>query len=376
MRRVMTDVAADAAGGGRMVGRILRMVGEEIWDLGFDTTRWRQCLMAALVVPLAITMALMLELDEVWWSGISGFMTVLATGSASLHRGITRVGATVVGAAIGFVAARWLPYDHVALVLFLAATTFLGTVGMIVSPHGMAWLLATVTINMVLLGGLDDPLAVPYIAFDRLSEVTVGVVASALVTNLIAPSGIDKPADPAPGWRHLFDEDWPVVLQGIRSAIAVVILLYSWTWLELPNFQQMAVTVAVVMAAPGAGGVGLEGRHAVAERSVHRFIGCLMGGLAALACLALSITDFLPWLLVIAIAMWICMHVQTSRRGVGYVGTQAAMVFITTLAQGSGPPASIMPGIDRFIGITGALAILMVLSVALWPGHEARHGHA
>jgi uncharacterized membrane protein YccC len=229
---------------------------------------------------------------------------------------------------------------------------------------------------MVLLGGLDNPLAVPSIAFDRLSEVTVGVVASALVTNLIAPSGSDPPAAPAPGWRHLLDRDWPVVQQGIRSAIAVVILLFVWIWLELPSFQQMAITVAVVMAAPGAGGVGLQGRHAVAERAVHRFIGCLMGGVAALVCLALSVTDFLSWLLIIAVAMWICMHVQTSRRGVGYVGTQAAMVFIITLVQDAGPPTSLLPGIDRFIGITGGLAILMVVSVALWPHVDERHGHA
>jgi uncharacterized membrane protein YccC len=375
IRGVMASIAADLAGGSQLVGRILQMFGQELGELAFDTTRWRQCLMAALVVPLAITMALMLELDSVWWSGISGFMTVLATGSASLRRGFFRVGATLAGVVIGFVVARWLPYDHVALALFLALSTFLGTVGMVVSPHGMAWLLGTVTINMVLLGGLDAPLQIPTIAFDRLSEVTVGVVASALVTNLIAPRGHDQPAAPAPGWRHLLDRDWAVVQQGIRAAIAVVILLFAWIWLELPSFQQMAITVAVVMAAPGAGGVGLQGRHAVAERAVHRFVGCLMGGLAALFCLALSVTDFLSWLMIIAIAMWICMHVQTSRRGVGYVGTQAAMVFIITLVQDAGPPTSLLPGIDRFLGITGGLAILMVVSVALWPNVDERHGH-
>jgi len=165
-------------------------------------------------------------------------------------------------------------------------------------------------------------------------------------------------------------------LQGLRSAVVVVILLYAWIWLELPQFEQMAITVTVVMAAPGAGGVGLAGRHAVAERALHRLIGCLAGGLVALACLALSITAFLPWLAILSIAMWICMHVQTSRRGVGYVGTQAALVFIVTLVQGAGPPSSIMPGIDRFAGIICGLAILMLVSVALWPSVDERHGHA
>ncbi len=69
------------------------------------------------------------------------------------------------------------------------------------------------------------------------------------------------------------------------------------------------------------------------------------------------------------------MHVQTSQRGVGYVGTQAALVFIVTLVQSAGPPSSIMPGVDRFAGITCGLAILLIVSVALWPGHDERHGH-
>jgi uncharacterized membrane protein YccC len=375
MGRLGTAIAADAAGGIRLVGRVLGTAGLEVREVALDTTRWRQCLMASLVVPLAITMALVLQLDSVWWAGISGFMTVLATGSASLQRGLIRIGATFAGVLVGFIVARWLPYDHAALALFLALTTFLGTAGMVVSPHGTAWLLSTVTINIVLLSALDDPLAVPAIAFERLAEVTVGVISSALVTNLIAPGGITPAPPPAPGWRRLLDDDWPVVLQGIRAAVAVVILLLAWIWLELPSFQQMAITVAVVMAAPGAGGVGLDARHAVAERALHRFIGCLMGGLAALACLALSVTDFASWLLMVALAMWICMHVQTSRRGVGYVGTQAAMVFIVTLSQGAGPPTSLLPGIDRFVGITGGLAILMVLSVALWPSVDERHGH-
>lgn len=373
--RLVTTIAADAAEGCRMVGRILQATGLEIRELAFDATRWRQCLMAALVVPLAITMALALNLDSVWWAGISGFMTVLATGSASFQKGVLRIGGTLVGVVVAFVAARWLPYNHVALALFIALSTFLGTVGMVVSPHGTSWLLSTITVNIVLLSGLDNPLTVPVIALSRLAEVTVGVIASALVTNLIAPRGVVPLPPAAPGWRRLLDDEWPVVVQGIRASVAIVTLLLAWIWLELPSFQQMAVTVAVVMAAPGAGGVGLDARHAVAERALHRLLGCLIGGLAALGCLALSVTDFLSWLLMIAVAMWICMHVQTSRRGVGYVGTQAAMVFIVTLSQGAGPPTSLLPGIDRFAGIAGGLAILMVLSVVLWPSVDERHGH-
>jgi hypothetical protein len=33
-------------------------------------------------------------------------------------------------------------------------------------------------------------------------------------------------------------------------------------------------------------------RHAIAVRSLHRFMGCLLGGIVALACLAMDVTSF------------------------------------------------------------------------------------
>ena len=61
------------------------------------------------------------------------------------------------------------------------------------------------------------------------------------------------------------------------------------------------------------------------------------------------------------------MHVQVGPHGVGYVGTQAAFVFVITMIQGAAPPDSIMPGVDRFAGVTGGLAILLIISLLLWP---------
>ncbi len=64
------------------------------------------------------------------------------------------------------------------------------------------------------------------------------------------------------------------------------------------------------------------------------------------------------------------MHIQVGPHGVGYVGTQAAFAFIVTMIQGAAPPTSIMPGVDRFAGIVGGLAILMVISLVLWPNDQ------
>jgi hypothetical protein len=67
--------------------------------------------------------------------------------------------------------------------------------------------------------------------------------------------------------------------------------------------------------------------------------------------------------------IWIAAHIQGSQRGIGYVGTQGAVVFISMLVQGWGPPNSIIQGIDRFAGITGGLLILLVVSLLTAPSH-------
>jgi hypothetical protein len=91
-------------------------------------------------------------------------------------------------------------------------------------------------------------------------------------------------------------------------------------------------------------------------------LGCLPGGLVWLACLVLSIENFLRWLLMSTAGLWIAAHIRGGQRGIGYVGAQGTVVFISSRIQGLGPPTTIFPGIDRFAGISGGLLILLVVS--------------
>lgn len=340
--------------------------GRELGELGEAPDRTRQGIVAACSVMLATFLALLLELEAPWWAAISAFMSLTATGGGSLRRGILRLTGTAAGALLGFIMARWLPYDHFAMYLFVAAITMLGVIAMQVSPHGLAWMFLSITSILVLLESLDNPLQATSVAYYRLFEVGVGVLSAIIMANLMQDWHREPPPT-APGWRHLLGAQWPVVLHGVRSAIAVCAVLAIWMALELVEVTQMAITIAVVMAAPVVADGGFGTRHAVAVRSLHRLLGCLLGGIVALICLALDVESFVWWLAMIGVAVWVGMHIQVGPHGVGYVGTQAAFVFIVTLIQGAAPPSSIMPGVDRFAGITGGLAILLVVSLVLWP---------
>ncbi|MBL6616375.1 MAG: FUSC family protein [Reyranella sp.] len=338
----------------------------ELGELGEAPDRTRQGLVAACSVVLATFLALWLEIQSPWWAAISAFMSLSTTGGASLRRGILRVTGTAAGALLGFVMARWLPYDHFAMYLFLAAVTMAGVIAMQVSPHGLAWLFLCITSILVLLESLNNPLQAASIAYYRMFEVGIGVLSSVIVANLLQDWHREPPPT-APGWRHLLGPQWPVLLHGVRSAIAVCTVVAIWMALEVEQVVEMAITVAVVMAAPVIVDGGFATRHAVAVRSLHRLLGCMVGGAVALVCLALDVESFAWWLFMIGAAVWVGMHIQVGPHGVGYVGTQAAFAFIVTLIQGARPPDSIMPGVDRFAGIVGGLAILMIISLVLWP---------
>jgi uncharacterized membrane protein YccC len=370
--RFAKTVVEDIAELGDMIVDTLVGYGRELAELGEDPVRTRQGVVAACSVMLATFLALLLEVESPWWAAISGFMSLMSTGGGSLRRGLLRLAGTAAGALLGFIMARWLPYDHFALYLFLAAVTLLGVIAMQVSPHGLAWLFLTITSTMVLLEGLSNPMQAVTVAYYRVFEVGIGVTSAIIVANLLQDWHADPPPQ-APGWRHLLGAEWPAVLHGIRSAIAVVVVLWVWILIDLPQITEMAITVAVVMAAPVVHG-GLGTRHAIAVRSLHRFMGCLLGGIVALACLALDVTSFPWWLALIGASVWIGMHIQMGPHGVGYVGTQAAFVFIVTLIQGAGPPTSVMPGVDRFAGIVGGLGILLIVSLVLWPGDSEVEG--
>jgi uncharacterized membrane protein YccC len=355
----------------RQIGGLFCALGRDLSELGFDDPRARQSTIAAFSVMLSVTIAQWLHFDEVWWAGISGFISSQATRPASIERGVLRVAGTAVGAALTLAMIGWLAYDHVACCLVLGLSATVAVLGAMVSPHGYAWLFAGITANLVLLMSLNDPSAALGFAFYRTLEVTVGTLAAVLLSLALAAD--DPPsatAAPSPGWSDLLGVRWPAVLHAVRCGVAVAVLPLVWSWLELPSQSQMAVTVAAVMAVPVLSADPLHAGRIVARRAVQRVLGCGLGGAVGLACLYLSPGSYPPWLVMVLVGVWIGTFVQGSQRGVGYIGTQGTVVFIMTLIHGWGPPDSLMAGIDRFAGITLGLVILLIVSLLIWPSKE------
>jgi uncharacterized membrane protein YccC len=339
---------------------------QEVKGIQFTGPRARQSTMTALSTALSVVIALALHMDYVWWAGISGFMSMQATRPGSIQRALLRVGGTVAGACLAILLTPWVAYDHVVGSLLVFAFATLGILGYQVSSHAFAWLFAGITVNLVVMSSLQDPTLAFHYAFYRTAEVAIGAAVALVLAFALAPDGGAAPPPP-PGWRQLLGRDWPRVLHALRCGLTVMLLPWVWSWFNQLSLSQMSVTVAVIMAVPVAPGDPLESGRRIASQSLQRVMGCFIGGVAGLLLLALSLTEFLPWLLALSAVLWVGAYVQTSTKGVGYIGTQAVLVLIMTLVQGWGPPDSILPGIARFLGMMAGLGILMVVSLIFWP---------
>ncbi len=351
----MTDIAE------RGVVALLRESG----TLSFSGERARLAAMAAGAVVLAVVLANALHLPDVWWAGISAFISTQATRPASLRKALLRITGTASGAALAFLLAGWLAYDHAACCLALAVAGGIGIYGVQVSPHGYAWLFCGATFALVVLVTLADPTQAFSVAVYRTMEVAAGTASAVLITALLAPEGGAAAPPAAPGWGDPFGANWPATMHAIRSGIAVAILPLAWSSFDLPGLAAIATTVVAVLAVPQPADHPSGHQARIVAKAAHRLLGCLLGGAAGLLLVALPLTAFLPWLAALWIGIWLFAWLQGSPTGASYVGTQAAVVFIMTLVQGNGPPSSIMPGLDRLVGILLGISILLLVTALL-----------
>lgn len=171
-------------------------------------------------------------------------------------------------------------------------------------------------------------------------------------------------------WRDPWlREHWPLLAHSTRTALAVGLLPLVWRWFSIEDFAQTAVTSYLVMIVPTA--VVRERRHlTLYERMAHRTLGCLLGGSTAIICLSLFSNAELPAALALCAAIWIGHHIQIGNEGIGYLGTQFTLGFLITFIQGPGPVASILPGLERLLGILIGSAMLCLLILA-WPLPES-----
>jgi uncharacterized membrane protein YccC len=190
-------------------------------------------------------------------------------------------------------------------------------------------------------------------------------------TGSVAPA-VQLSPPPLAFWRRRWGAElqrwlngkWQLVMHACRIALTVMLLPALANWLAPVSPVTIGLTAVMVMSVPAA--VILEAdTRIIVQRAAHRLVGCLLGALLGLACLAVVGNDFVLWTLLLLSGVWLCSQIQTGTTGVSYVGTQAMFAFVMSMVQSQGPPLSISPGLERLVGVMAGLSILFVITVIL-----------
>jgi uncharacterized membrane protein YccC len=359
---------------------IPRALATELRSLDWRGARGLEAAQAAASVTLAVLGALALHSGEPWWAGITAFMVTRASPSLAVSRGILRIAGSVVGAVAGLVVLRLFVYQSLPFCLSLFVLSCIGLFGFVCSRFGYAWLVGTVTACLVMLMSLDQPQGAFNTAVNRVAEVMIGTVASLIVSGLSprpADAGAASAADlldppPLAFWRRRYGAEllrWlpgkePLLWHACRGGLTVMLMPALADWLAPESPVTMGVTVVMIMSIPTTAILESDSR-AIIQRAAHRLIGCLIGALVGLACLAFIGSDFLLWIALIPPGIWLCSQIQTGTTGVSYIGTQAMFAYLMSMVQGQGPPDSISPGFERLVGVMGGLSTLFVVTLIL-----------
>jgi uncharacterized membrane protein YccC len=363
-----------------MLREIPGALAAELRSLQLRGPRGLEAAEAAASVTLAILGALALHSGEPWWAAITAFMVTRASASLAVSRAIMRIAGSIVGAVTALVLLRLFVYQSLPFCLSLFVLSCIGSFGVVCSRFGYAWLVGTVTACLVMLMSLDQLQGAFDTAVNRVAEVMIGTVASLVVSGL-SPRIAGAAAAPVAGlleppplafWRRRYGDElarWlpgkePLLWHACRGGLTVMLMPALADWLAPESPVTMGVTVVMVMSIPTTAILDSDSR-AIIEKAAHRLIGCLIGALVGLACLAFVGSDFLLWIALIPPGIWLCSQIQTGTTGISYIGTQAMFAYVMSMVQGQGPPSSISPGFERLIGVMGGLSILFVVTLTL-----------
>jgi uncharacterized membrane protein YccC len=363
-----------------MLRDIPAALATELRSVEWRGARGLEAAEAAASVTLAVLGALAVHSGEPWWAGISAFMVTRAAPSVALLRGLMRIAGSIVGAFIALIVLRLFVYTSLPFCLSLFALSCIGSFGFVCSRFGYAWVVGTVTACLIMLMSFDQPQTAFTDAVNRVAEVIIGTVASLIVCGL-SPAPPDAATAPAAGllkppplafWRRdyggrlarWFPDKQRVLLHVCRGGLTVMLLPALANWLAPVSPVTVGITVVAIMSVPTTAMLDPDS-PAIIARSAHRLIGCLLGALAGLACLAFVGSDFLLWIVLLPPGIWLCSQIQTGTTGLSYIGTQAALAYLLSLVQGQGPPYTISPGLERLVGVMSGLSVLFVVTLIL-----------
>ncbi|AEV36178.1 hypothetical protein PSE_1666 [Pseudovibrio sp. FO-BEG1] len=319
----------------------------------------------ALIITLASVLALVLDVDDPWWSGMLALTVANANWSNAWFQGGQRIIGIYIGMIVGYlfvILFKDVPILQMASIGGLAA---LAVYKRLASPdYNIAWLLGTISAMLALYISVVEVDQLFSIMTDWGAAATIGIGSATIVMySLTKDSPIGIGAGPIT-IRQLDDVErsWVIALcitAGVVSVLAPVVYVGH----DLVAMLQITITTLIVLYGPA---------EDVKKLALNRMAGCLLGGGLGLLFVALGLETFFWWLAIYAGTLFFVCSLHHSTIYWAYSGTQAGYAFIVAALASAGPVNDIEGVLDRLVGIyIGAfLSIAVLFAVRVWQGRQ------
>jgi len=322
---------------------------------------YRQSLTTALSCWLATMAAFALHLDNPWWAAISAWVIASPDKSAFWQKGIMRICGTIIGCVLGYEVAVLLMAKPFLQAIFFFLIGSGATYMRFRSKFGYAWLIGGVATLLLMSLSITTPGSLYDFAHYRAYEIACGVVSAmicdALLRFLLKLEGLPqtnqhKPATPKPSGA---DQD-RLLAAALVGGLTALLIPLLWSWLNLPSLAQSLITVLVLMD------LNVDTSR---FKGVQRMIGCFIGGATGLMATLLTVESLSLWsaIFILGMAGFAWLHLSDSRWA--YTGTQGGLAFIMAIVTGNGPPDTIVPVVNRILGVMIGVAVFICIAATV-----------
>lgn len=156
--------------------------------------------------------------------------------------------------------------------------------------------------------------------------------------------------------RMRLDSD--LIKHCIKAGLTVLLALSFWLLTNWPGGINGIISSLVISIKRNL----FEMKYVI----IHRLLGCLIGGglaLIALACIEMNLYDLI---VILFLAVWGFTYCMFKFPKYSYIGLQANIALIITLAQEGGPPVLLGPPLQRLAGIVIGIVASFIVANVLW----------
>ena len=175
---------------------------------------------------------------------------------------------------------------------------------------------------------------------------------------LLVGTPVNKPKYQLISKKQRLRSDYDLIKQSIKAGLAVLLALGFWMVSNWPGGVNGIISSLILSIR--------KNLYDMTNTSIYRFIGCFIGGGVALFSLFILEMNLFDLIMILFFFVWGFSYFMFKYPKYAYIGLQANIALIISLAQEGGPPVLLDPPLQRLAGIIIGIVASFIVANILW----------